>query len=181
MRRRATVRGRRRKISSSISHPVDANTLSNDYCRGAREILKGYLKGLPDGKAEPGAPKSSKKRGRQSTGGKQVETTKRSRTSKGGRKSNGDLDQDTTPTPLIGYTEVGDDDWKPPAANAGSWDPLVQSVETVMREGEDGALWGYLIWNHKSEDGRFYRSKAKLSALYRACPQRMLHFYEKHL
>jgi len=101
--------------------------------------------------------------------------------SKAGRKSNGALDQDTTLTPLIGYTEVGDDDWKPPPANDGSWDALVQSIDTVMREGEDGALWGYVIWNHKNEDGRFYRSKAKLNTIYRACPQRMLHFYEKHL
>ncbi len=138
---------------------------------------------MPDGKPVPAEPKSTKKRGRQSTGGggKQPDTSKRPKMSRKGRKSNGGLEQDTTPTPLIGYTDAGDDDWKPPAPTAGAWDPLVQSVDTVVRENSDGELWGFVIWNDKNEDGRFYRSKAKLPVIYKACPQRMLHFYEKHL
>ena len=101
---------------------------------------------------------------------------------KGARsKSNGDLKQDINPPPTVGFTEVGDDDWKPPPVKDGSWDPLVQSVDTVVRENSDGELWGYLIWNEQSEAGRYYRSKAKLPTIYKACPQRMLHFYEKHL
>ena len=146
--------------------------------------MEEYWKALPNGKPVAAPPKSVKKRGRASSGSKK-EVTKRPRNSKSGarngRKSNGALDQDTTPTPLDGFTEVGDDDWKPPPANDNAWDPIVQSVETVMRENNDGDLWGYVIWNNKNEGGRYYRSKAKLSVLYRACPQRMLHFYEKHL
>ena len=92
---------------------------------------------------------------------------------KSSRKSNGALDQDTEPTPLIGFTDVGDDEWKPPNPKDGAWDCLVQSVDTVVRENTDGELWGYLIWNEKNEDGRFYRSKAKLPTIYRACPQRV--------
>lgn len=94
---------------------------------------------------------------------------------------NGSLEQDINPSPMVGFTEVGDDDWKPPPVKDGSWDHLVQSVDTVVRENSDGELWGYLIWNQKSDAGRYYRSKAKLPTIYKACPQRMLHFYEKHL
>lgn len=160
-------------------------------CRGAKEILEEYWKGI-GGKPVADQPKSTKKRGRQSISGKRPDTgkrpkmTKTSRTSSGkgkGRKSNGanDIEQDGSPIPLIGYTDEGDDDWKAPPAKDGAWDPLVQAVDTVTRENADGELWGYLIWNAKNEDGRFYRSKAKLPVIYRACPQRMLHFYEKHL
>ncbi|KAL6714475.1 hypothetical protein ACLMJK_007899 [Lecanora helva] len=161
---------------------AEDNTWETEESFGnARDLLEAYWKSI-GGKPTPAAPKSAKKRGRQSTEAKKEDNTKRQKTTaKRGRKSNGALEQDRTPTPLIGYTEVGDDDWKPPPANEGAWDPLVQSVDTVMREGEYGSLWGYVIWNHKNEDGRFYRSKAKITSLYRACPQRMLHFYEKHL
>jgi len=83
------------------------------------------------------------------------------------------MEQDIDPSPAVGYTEVGHDDWTPPASKDGSWDPLVQSVDTVVRENSDGELWGYLIWNERNHDGRFYRSKAKLPVIYRACPQRV--------
>ena len=89
------------------------------------------------------------------------------------RKSNGAIDQDIEPGALVGFTEVGGDDWKPPLAKDGSWDPLVQSIDTVVRENADGELWGYIIWNEKNEDGRFYRSRAKLPVIYKACPQRV--------
>ena len=160
--------------------------------RGAKEVLEDYWKGI-GGKPIADQPKSStKKRGRQSTGENKPDTAKRpkmtktNRTSSGkgkGRKSNGavDFEQDVSPIPQIGYTDEGDDEWKAPPAKDGAWDPLVQSIDTVTRENSDGELWGYLIWHAKNEDGRFYRSKAKLPVIYRACPQRMLHFYEKHL
>lgn len=132
--------------------------------------------------------KPTKKRGRQSNPSTKADsepkTNKKRRTSnKGARNTsrNGTLKQDVNPSPLVGFTEVGDDDWKPPPVKDGSWDPLVQSVDTVVRENSDGELWGYLIWNEKSTAGRYYRSKAKLPTIYKACPQRMLHFYEKHL
>lgn len=130
------------------------------------------------GKPAPGAKVSAaagsvKKRGRQSQGGKTPDTTKRPKMSKRASKSNGAMEQDVDPGPAIGYTEEGDDDWKPPAPHEGAWDPLVQSVDTVVRENSDGELWGYLIWNDKNDDGRCYRSKAKLPTIYRACPQRV--------
>ena len=86
------------------------------------------------------------------------------------------MDQDIEPGPSVGLTEVGGDDWKPPLAKDGSWDPLVQSIDTVVRENADGELWGYIIWNEKNEDGRFYRSRAKLPVIYKACPQRVSDF-----
>jgi hypothetical protein len=93
--------------------------------------------------------------------------------SKNGKKSNGALEQDITPTPLPGYTEEGEDDWRPPPANKDAWDSKVQCVDTVTRENSDGELWGYLIWNEKNADGRFYRTKANLPTIYRAAPQRV--------
>lgn len=126
---------------------------------GANDALAEYWASI-GGKPVVGE-KPQKKRGRQSGSTKPKPETKAKK-------------QRTT-------KEVGDDDWKPPPVKDGSWDPLVQSVDTVVRENSDGELWGYLIWNEQSAAGRYYRSKAKLPAIYKACPQRMLHFYEKHL
>lgn len=153
--------------------------------RGARDILEAYWKSL-GGKPEVGSEQKPKKRGRQSTGTpsstkSKAKDAKKPRLSRGGRKSNGLVEQDVELSPDVGFTQVGDDEWKPPPVKDGSWDTLVQSVDTVVRENSDGELWGYLIWNEKSSSGRFYRSKAKLPVIYKACPQRMLHFYEKHL
>lgn len=92
------------------------------------------------------------------------------------RKSNGAMGQDIEPGALVGFTEVGADTWKPPLAKDGSWDALVQSIDTVVRENADGELWGYIIWNEKNEDNRFYRSRAKLPVIYKACPQRVSEF-----
>lgn len=117
--------------------------------------------------------KRTKKRGRQSSSSAKPETAKKPKTGKKGRQSNGALEQDTTPTPLAGYTEEGEDDWKPPPANKDAWDDKVQCVDTVVRENADGELWGYLIWNEKNADGRFYRTKANLPTIYRAAPQRV--------
>ncbi|KAK3175153.1 hypothetical protein OEA41_002399 [Lepraria neglecta] len=159
---------------------ADCTWETEENLEGAREILEGYWKTLA---GKPVADqKPSKKRVRQSTGAeKKPDISKRPKTSKGSRKCNGVLEQDTTPTPLPGYTEEGEDDWKPPPANKDAWDSKVQCVDTVIRENSDGELWGYLIWNEKNADGRFYRTKANLPTIYRAAPQRMLHFYEKHL
>lgn len=127
------------------------------------------------GKPLPGQDeKYTKKRGRQSTGAAKEGATKRQRTGKGAQKSNGAVEQDVDPGPMYGHTEVEDDSpWKPPPAKDGSWDPLVQSVDTVIRDNTDGELWGYLLWKEMSEEGRFYRSKARLETIYKACPQRV--------
>ena len=148
--------------------------LTDPINRGASEILQAYWTSI-GGKPIPSEPKSSKKRARQSGASAKgtPDTSKRARTSKGVRKSNGAMQQDIEPSGLVGFTEVGEDNWKPPPAKDGSWDPLVQSIDTVVRENTDGELWGYLIWNDKNEEGRFYRSKAKLPVIHKACPQRV--------
>lgn len=68
--------------------------------------------------------------------------------------------------------EVGDDDWNPPKVKKDSWDDKLQSVDTIEKD-DDGVLWAYLLWNDKNDDGRFYRSKAKLATCKIACPQRV--------
>lgn len=113
-----------------------------------------------------------KKRGRQSLSKSTPDSnTKRQRTNQGDRKSK--LPQDVDVGALIGFADVGEDSWKPPPVKPGSWDPLVQSVDTVVREGAEGTLWAYLIWNEKNDKGRFYRSKAQIPQVYKACPQRV--------
>ncbi|KAG8532716.1 uncharacterized protein KY384_002593 [Bacidia gigantensis] len=181
------------KADPSDTNMADENQEEDDEEEdeqtGAKEILKEYWHAA-GGRPDPDAPKQTKKRGRQSNASTKAtgNSAKKPRTSKGGRKSNGALEQDVDHGGLIGFTEVGEDDWKPPTAKEGSWDALVQSVDTVIREAADGELWGYLIWNEKNDDGRLYRSRAKLPIIYKACPQRltpiasqMLQFYEKHL
>ena len=145
---------------------------ADPHHRGAREILEGYWKSI--GGKPIADQKPSKKRGRQATSEKyKPDTSKRPKMSKNGRKSNGALEQDTTRNPLPGYTEEGEDEWRPPPANKDAWDSKVQCVDTVTRENSDGELWGYLIWNEKNADGRFYRTKANLPTIYRAAPQRV--------
>ncbi len=152
---------------------------------GAKDVLLEYWSSI-GGKPTVGE-KRHKKRGRRPSKSANPETEskpkkQRNTTTKGARnKDNGHLKQDINPPPTVGFTEAGDDDWKAPLPKEGNWDPLVQSVDTVMRESSDGELWGYLIWNEQSPSGRYYRSKAKLPVIYKACPQRMLRFYEKHL
>ena len=162
-------------VRDALSMPIILLESKYSYS-GAHEILEEYWAKI-GGKPEPGETKAAKKRGRQSTGSQKAtpDTTgsKRPRTSKPGRKSNGAMQQDVDNGNLIGFTEVGEDNWKPPAAKPGSWDPLVQSIDTVVRESSDGELWAYLIWNEKNDKGRFYRSKAVLPTIYKACPQRV--------
>ncbi|KAL8949037.1 MAG: hypothetical protein Q9222_004821 [Ikaeria aurantiellina] len=157
--------------------------------RGAREILEAYWLSI-GGKPLPSSskpPKSSiKKRGRQSTGSTApAEPAKKQQ--KRGRKSAAsasaqDRDNDTTDADVgpVGYTDVNPDSWKPPAPNDNAWDPLVMNVDTIEKDDKE-QLWAYLVWNEKNDDGRFNRSKAKLATCNKACPQRMLQFYEKHV
>ncbi|KAI4187056.1 MAG: hypothetical protein LQ346_005559 [Caloplaca aetnensis] len=148
---------------------------------GAREILEAYWEKI-GGKPEPKVkePKSTgKKRGRQSTGSA-VEPTKKQQ--KKGRKSTSALqdntndDNDDFP---VGYADAPDS-WEPPNPNDNAWDPLLMQVDTIEKD-NNGDLWAYLAWNEKNEDGRFKRSKARLTTCRKACPQKMLDFYEKHV
>ncbi|KAL8715938.1 MAG: hypothetical protein Q9220_000605, partial [cf. Caloplaca sp. 1 TL-2023] len=163
---------------------ADRTWETEENLEGAREILETYWRTI-GGKPVPSSskpPKSStKKRGRQSTGSTPAEPAKKQQ--KRGRKSAAaqDQDNDATPEPgAVGYTDVNPDSWKPPAPNDNAWDPLVMNVDTIEKDDKE-QLWAYLVWNEKNDDGRFNRSKAKLATCNKACPQRMLQFYEKHV
>ena len=180
----------------SLQRPSHGQLLT--YRRGARLILESYWKKIG---GKPTVPtKISKKRSRQSLSGNGASDTPKKQ--KRGRKSNQTtMSQDQTPEPPAGFTQVGDDDWKPPPPDKDAWDPLVQAIDTIERD-EQQELWAYLVWNDKNADGRFYRSKARVPACNQACPQRvrslsissylrggeklifeiqMLQFYEKHV
>lgn len=185
---RKTAPGKQKRISrkpaptprAPTSQP-SATLTSCSPRSGAREILEAYWEKI-GGKPEPKVkePKSTgKKRGRQSTGSA-VEPTKKQQ--KKGRKSTSALqdntndDNDDFP---VGYADAPDS-WEPPNPNDNAWDPLLMQVDTIEKD-NNGDLWAYLAWNEKNEDGRFKRSKARLTTCRKACPQKMLDFYEKHV
>lgn len=140
--------------------------------RGARLILEAYWATL-GGKPTKDSKPVTKKRGRQSTGAASEPTPSAKRQKKPGRKSKGaSEDKDGTSEPPAGFTEVGEDEWEPPKPLDRAWDSAVQSVDTIEKD-DQGELWAYLLWNDKNEDGRFYRSKARLAVCNKACPQRV--------
>jgi chromobox protein 1 len=142
--------------------------------RGARLILEAYwakLGGKPVAETKP----ATKKRGRQSTGGASEANQSAKKQKKAGRTSKSAsraADGKATPEPPAGFTEAGEDDWEPPKPLDRAWDSAVQSVDTIEKD-DHGDLWAYLLWNDKNEDGRFYRSKARLATCNKACPQRV--------
>ena len=147
--------------------------------RGARDLLEAYWISI-GGKPVPGTKEkpAGKKRGRQSTGTIQPAAKKQK---KPGRKSTSALeDPDATPEPPKGYQDVNPDTWKPPPPHDNAWESLVMNVDTIEKD-DRGELWAFLVWNEKNEDDRFNRSKAKLATCNKACPQKMLRFYEQHV
>ncbi|KAI1341263.1 heterochromatin protein one [Xylariaceae sp. FL0016] len=61
--------------------------------------------------------------------------------------------------------------WKPPA---GSWEDDIESIDACHDE-NTGKLIVYLTW----KNGRKTQHDTKV--IYQRCPQKMLHFYEKHV
>ena len=142
--------------------------------RGARQVLEAYW-ALIGGKPTKDTKPVTKKRGRQSTGAASEGNSSAKRQKKPGRKSKGGSAEegpDGSTEPPAGFTEVGEDEWKPPKPLDRAWDSAVQSVDTIEKD-DHGELWAYLLWNDKNEDGRFYRSKARLAVCNKACPQRV--------
>ncbi|KAL8818775.1 MAG: hypothetical protein Q9191_007865 [Dirinaria sp. TL-2023a] len=165
---------------------------------GARELLEQYWQEI-GGKPVPGSQKSKGGSGgsaRKSALGRKrsipalkddrgdSESPAPAKKPKRGRKSynngNNNAHDEEDTAEFVGYVEAGLDDWKPPAPMKENWDPLLQKVDTIEQD-EGGDRWVYLCWNDKNADGRFYRTKAKPSAVYKAAPQKMLYFYEQHL
>ena len=115
------------------------------------------------------AKPNKKKRSRQSTSGGATPDTSSTKLPKRGRKS--DAEMSMKPTDPAGTEDV-DEDWRAPKLESGSWEKHVQAIETIERDGDD-VLWAFLVWNDKNDDGRFYRSKARLTACYDGCPQKV--------
>ena len=130
--------------------------------------------------ARKAAKSAGKKRGRASTGTIAEPAQKKAKKRPGRKSASAAQDPDATPEPPAGYTNVDADTWKPPAPNDNAWDPLVMNIDTIEKDGNN-ELWAYLVWNEKNDDGRYNRSKARLATCNKACPQRMLQFYEKHV
>lgn len=175
MKRKQTTPGRPRRpwskqLSRASRSPLTKHRLT--YNRDARLILESYWKKI--GGKPTIANKISKKRSRQSLSNNGSTDTPKPK--KGRKSKQANVSRDDTPEPPAGFTEVGDDDWKPPPPNKDAWDPLVQAIDTIERD-EAEELWAYLVWNDKTPDGRFYRSKAKVPTCNQACPQRVCDFH----
>lgn len=157
---------------------------TEDNFVGARDILEAYWQKLGGKPASNSSKAVSKKRARKSAGGSETpdSTVVKKQRKSGSRKSKdaSAMDDEKTPEPPTGFTDVGNDNWKAPKPSSGAWDNHVQTVDTIEKD-DQGELWAYLVWNDKNDDGRFYRSKARLTTCNKACPQRMLQFYEKHV
>ncbi|KAI4203403.1 MAG: hypothetical protein LQ350_001924 [Teloschistes chrysophthalmus] len=164
---------------------ADRTWETEENLEGAREILEVYWESV-GGKPLPTRKSlSGKKRGRQSTGGRtstgshqHKPASKKKRRGRKGAMTN----EDRSPSiePPAGTTDVNPYTWKPPNPDSNAWDPLIMSVDTIEKDAQN-EMWAYLVWNEKNEDGRFNRSKARLATCNKACPQRMLQFYEKHV
>ena len=70
-------------------------------------------------------------------------------------------------------TEAPEEGWKPPE---GSWEDHIQSVETVEKDDDDN-LWAYVIWNHRTSEGKFLRSRHPADkgerSCYEKCPKKV--------
>lgn len=164
---------------NTYTAPKSPTRLISEFaCSGAREILDAYWEKI-GGKPKPSYKPAGKKRGRQSTGN-QPEAAKKKQ--KRGRKSASNVqDKDDANDEFPpGFTDVDPESWKPPAPEDNAWEDLVMQVDTIEKDNDD-MLWAYLVWNEKNDDGRFNRTKARLATCNRACPQKMLTFYEKHV
>ena len=160
----------------SLGSPSTSRALSDSNVRGARELLQEYWNKIG---GEPGA-KGGKKRGRKSItkseadGADTSDTTevaKKQKTSttstrgRPGRKKKEEVEVEDDDDPVIA------DKWNPPPVTPGAWENDVLSIETIEGIGEE--KFAYLIWAAKDEKGSWHTSKAKLSTVYIACPQRV--------
>ena len=148
---------------------------TNITFRGAKELLQEYWEAI-GGEPQP-AQKGAKKRGRTSIAKSEsistpdqplkklkAETSTGKKSGRGRRKKEvlgSDADE-----PMIA------DDWKPPAATPGAWEDEVLNIETIEGN-DDDEKYAYLQWAAQDEKGKWRQSKAKLSTVYIACPQRV--------
>lgn len=148
-----------------------------DNLAGAHESLEEYwesIGGEPDPKGP--APKSAKKRGRPSGADSDVKKARISPApakSARGRKSEAVEDPEN-------WGPTDEKDWEPPKAIKDAWEDSLIAVETIEPD-EDGNHWAYLRWSILDKNGKHRHTKHPLSAVYKAAPQIMLKFYEKHL
>lgn len=125
----------------------------------ASDILNEYLTKRGGREAifeETDKATKTKKRGRASNGTSST-TKKRSR-------RNGTHPDETTPPATMKK-------WSPPA---GSWEDDIETIDACEDEGS-GKLVVYLIWKNGQ------KTKHDTQTIYKKCPQKMLHFYERHV
>ncbi|CAJ2504705.1 Uu.00g120990.m01.CDS01 [Anthostomella pinea] len=124
----------------------------------AAEVLEEYLAKLGGREqvlAEAQTALKTKKRGRPSTG-TPTNGTKR-------RRNDGHPASATPPANARA--------WKPPQ---GSWEDDVESIDACHDE-NTGKLIVYLTWKNG------HKTQHETKVIYQRCPQKMLHFYERHV
>ena len=125
--------------------------------------------------------KATKKRGRKSltkpeadapdisdtpeVASKKQKTATSAKRGRPGRKKKEEIEVEDDEDPVIA------DAWMPPPVTPGAWENDVMSIETI--EGIGDEKYAYLVWAAKDDKGSWHTSKAKLSTVYIACPQRV--------
>ena len=140
---------------------------------GAQESLDEYWESIG---GEPSFPKPKGKRGRPSG----IDSdTKKARMSPAPTKSGRNRKSEPVDD-LDNWGPADDREWEPPKATKDAWEDQLLAVETIEPDAE-GTHWAYLRWSILDRNGRNRHTKHPLAAVYKAAPQIMLKFYEKHL
>ncbi|OQD74183.1 hypothetical protein PENDEC_c012G01820 [Penicillium decumbens] len=133
---------------------------------GAEQVLAEYYRSIggrpekPAGKAGPGRKRKSMGETKSPSASASAEPKRRRRSTKA---------QDQVPE-----TEADEDNdsWVPKGK---SWDQELDTVDTIIRDQDDGGLYAMLLW----KNGK--RSRVSIESCYEKCPKKMLKFYESHL
>lgn len=117
------------------------------YREGAEQVLAEYYKRI-GGRPKTPAAKSGPGRKRKSMGETNSASASASAEPKKRRRS----------------TKAEEGTWVPKGHN---WDKELDSVDTIIRDQDDGALYAFLLWNNGK------RSRVSIESCYEKCPRKV--------
>ncbi|KAJ5662014.1 uncharacterized protein N7477_009630 [Penicillium maclennaniae] len=139
---------------------------------GAEEVLTEYFKSI-GGRPEKPAAKAGPGRKRKSMGETKTSSTPPSTEPKKRRRSSKAQDPAPEAEPEANVDEIEEEStWVPKGKN---WDKEIESVDTIIRDQENGGLYAYLIWNNGK------RSKVSIESCYEKCPRKVSFSFKSNL
>lgn len=136
-----------------------ARFLTCVYREGAEQVLTEYYKRI-GGRPKTPAAKPGPGRKRKSMGETNSTSASASAESKKRRRSTKAED----PVPKTEPDEDEEGTWVPKGHN---WDTELDSVDTIIRDQDDGALYAFLLWNNGK------RSRVSIESCYEKCPRKV--------